>query len=56
MAVVLTENFVPLQTHGHNIIEMIRITAVEDAVCPGACTSDYMDISFVIDTAGLFID
>ena len=55
VAVVLTENFVPLQTHGHNIIEMIRITEVEDVVCPGACTSDYVDISFVIDTAGLFI-
>ena len=41
---VLAINFVPLQIPGQHITRMIQIIVKEDVVCPGACTSEHMDI------------
>ena len=41
---VLAINFVPRQISGQLITEMILMDVVEDVICPGACTSEDMDI------------
>ena len=48
--VVLANHFVPLQIPGQHIIEMIQMVVVEDVAWPGACTSNFIEIYFVIDT------
>ena len=42
---VLVKDFAPLPIPGQPTTEMIQIPEVEDVVCPGACTSDHMDVA-----------
>ena len=46
VVVVSDKHSVPLQIPEHPITETIQVGVVEDVACPGACTSNCVDINF----------